>query len=153
MRKFIQNKLKEQKGLTLIELLAVIVILAIIAAIAVPAIGNIIENSRVGAIKGDASNVLAAADLYFTDGNTPTTAGQVTMAELKAGKYLDDGGSFENPGATAPTVTKGTGATSTTISGVGKVGNVTLTFGSATRKDINTLQNNLGNNATVTTIN
>ena len=38
--------LKNEKGLTLIELLAVIVILAIVAAIAVPAIGNIIENSR-----------------------------------------------------------------------------------------------------------
>ena len=38
--------LKNQKGLTLVELLAVIVILGIIAAIAVPAIGNIIENSR-----------------------------------------------------------------------------------------------------------
>lgn len=153
MRKFIQNKLKEQKGLTLIELLAVIVILAIIAAIAIPAIGNIIENSRVGAIKSDATNVLAAADLYFTDGNTPTTPGTVTLAELKAGNYLDDAGSFENGGATAPTVTNGTGSAASTISGVAKAGNITLTFIAAPRKDINTLNNNLSNNTAITTIN
>ena len=42
MRKILKN----QKGLTLVELLAVIVILGIIAAIAVPAIANIIDNSR-----------------------------------------------------------------------------------------------------------
>src|SRR5690606_26521015 len=67
MKKFIQNKLKEQKGLTLIELLAVIVIIAIIAAIAIPAIGNIIENSRVGSAKSDILNAQAAAELYLAD--------------------------------------------------------------------------------------
>ncbi len=40
MRKKIQALLKNQKGLTLVELLAVIVILGIIAAIAVPSIGE-----------------------------------------------------------------------------------------------------------------
>lgn len=60
--------LKNQKGLTLIELLAVIVILAIVAAIAVPAIGNIINNSRDKAILADASNILAGAKLAVIDG-------------------------------------------------------------------------------------
>ena len=46
MKKFLQKRLKNEKGLTLVELLAVIVILGIIAAIAVPSIGNIIDNSR-----------------------------------------------------------------------------------------------------------
>ena len=43
MFKNMKKQLNNEKGLTLIELLAVIVILAIIAAIAVPAIGNIIR--------------------------------------------------------------------------------------------------------------
>lgn len=55
--------LKNEKGLTLIELLAVIVILAIISAIAVPAIGNIIENTRYNSAKADAVNVLNAKQI------------------------------------------------------------------------------------------
>ncbi len=42
LKRFIRN----EKGLTLIELLAVIVILGIIAAIAIPSIGAIIDNSK-----------------------------------------------------------------------------------------------------------
>ena len=44
MKKFLQKRLNNEKGLTLVELLAVIVILGIIAAIAIPSIGNIIQN-------------------------------------------------------------------------------------------------------------
>lgn len=70
MLKKIMNKklLKNQKGLTLIELLAVIVILAIIAAIAIPAIGNIINNSKDKAILSDAAGVLAGAKIAIADG-------------------------------------------------------------------------------------
>lgn len=67
MKKLLQKRLKNEKGLTLVELLAVIVILGIIAAIAVPAIGNIIENSRYNAVKADAINVLSAANMYFLE--------------------------------------------------------------------------------------
>ncbi len=47
MKKFLQKRLKNEKGLTLVELLAVIVILGIIAAIAIPSIGNIITEFKV----------------------------------------------------------------------------------------------------------
>lgn len=60
--------LKNEKGLTLVELLAVIVILAIIAAIAVPAIGNIINKSKDRAILAEASNILAGAKIAYIDG-------------------------------------------------------------------------------------
>ena len=65
MKKFLKKKLGNEKGMTLIELLAVIVILAIIAAIAIPAIGNIIENSRHNAARADVQMVLSSANLYF----------------------------------------------------------------------------------------
>ena len=70
MFKKILNKklLKNQKGLTLIELLAVIVILAIIAAIAIPAIGNVISNSKDKQILSDAAGVLAGAKIAIADG-------------------------------------------------------------------------------------
>ncbi len=67
MKKFLQKKLKNEKGLTLVELLAVIVILGIIAAIAVPSIGNIIQNSREKAVLADATNAIEAANLYFAE--------------------------------------------------------------------------------------
>jgi type IV pilus assembly protein PilA len=74
MFKNMKKQLNNEKGLTLIELLAVIVILAIIAAIAVPAIGNIIGNSKDKAILADAANVLAGAKIARTDGACKTAA-------------------------------------------------------------------------------
>lgn len=104
MLKKIMNKklLKNQKGLTLIELLAVIVILAIVAAIAIPAIGNIINNSKFNGVKADAINVLNAANLYYTD--NPDATDGVKVSELITGKYLDTAGKI--PGEA--TVTKET---------------------------------------------
>lgn len=59
--------MRNEKGLTLVELLAVIVILAIIAAIAIPAFGKIIDNSRIKSEKANAIRVIEAAELYFAD--------------------------------------------------------------------------------------
>jgi len=68
MKKF-KKQINNEKGLTLIELLAVIVILAIIAAIAVPAIGKVISNSQDKALLADASNILAGAKIAMVDGS------------------------------------------------------------------------------------
>ncbi|MEK5183672.1 prepilin-type N-terminal cleavage/methylation domain-containing protein [Solibacillus sp. FSL W7-1324] len=98
----LKKRIKNEKGLSLVELLAVIVILAIVAAIAIPAIGNIIENSRYNAVKSDAINVLNAAQLYYTDnpggeaaegssvGAATTTS--ITVGQLITGKYLETAG-------------------------------------------------------------
>ncbi|WP_404996102.1 type II secretion system protein [Caldifermentibacillus hisashii] len=60
--------LKNQKGMTLVELLAVLVILGIIAAIAIPMIGNVINDSRDKAILADAQTVLSAAKVAYANG-------------------------------------------------------------------------------------
>ena len=109
MKNFVQKKLKDQKGMTLIELLAVIVIIAIIAAIAIPAIGNLIENSRNGAVKADYQNAIAAANLYFTD-NSSAAAATVTVEKLLSESYLDDKGSLAN----GVTITKAQGGNTIT---------------------------------------
>ncbi|EGQ22551.1 hypothetical protein HMPREF9372_2831 [Sporosarcina newyorkensis 2681] len=136
MKKFLQKKLKNEKGLTLVELLAVIVILGIIAAIAVPAIGGIIDNSRIKAAHADAMNIMSAANLYFAD-NPDVTGSQVTLKELQDEKYIDNAGTFEiNDSTIVKKITTGN-----TISGVAKwnkTSGKTVTYKAATLADINT---------------
>ncbi|CAG7648275.1 type II secretion system protein [Paenibacillus allorhizosphaerae] len=59
--------MKNQKGLTLVELLAVIVILGVIAAIAIPSIGGVIKSSKLNADKESESLLRETAIRYMTD--------------------------------------------------------------------------------------
>jgi type IV pilus assembly protein PilA len=76
------KKLKDQRGLTLIELLAVIVILGIIAAIAIPSIGNVIENSKKSAIRADALQIISAAKLYVAENGEKTPLTSTELDDL-----------------------------------------------------------------------
>ena len=58
--------MKNSKGFTLIELLAVILILGVIALIAIPSVNNVIRQSRMGANKTTAQEMIKAARQYFT---------------------------------------------------------------------------------------
>lgn len=91
MFKALKKKLKDQRGLTLIELLAVIVILGIIAAIAIPSIGNVIQDSREKAIKAEALQILDAARLYSLE-NTIPDAG-IDNEDLEP-KFIDSTDNF-----------------------------------------------------------
>lgn len=109
--------LKNQKGLTLVELLAVIVILGVIAAIAVPTIGGLVNDTKTKADKATETIIMDAAERYLTivdpDGNGildngdvvtgyTKSAGTVTVAALFGAGYLksvpvkQSGGSFTN---------------------------------------------------------
>jgi type IV pilus assembly protein PilA len=97
----LKRLLKNERGLTLIELLAVIVILGIIAAIAIPSIGGLINKTKEDAIKADAVQVLNAAKLYVStnagkveDDIAADTDHQVVLSKTKTGtgpldEYLD----------------------------------------------------------------
>lgn len=130
MKKWLQKRLKNEKGLTLVELLAVIVILGIIAAIAVPAIGGVIENSKYNAVKADALNALSAANLYFIDSDKDT----VKISELVAEGYLDNSGKL--PTGDTDVITKGS-PNSITTSAVEYSGEKTIKFTNATVELIN----------------
>lgn len=131
----LKKRIKNEKGLSLVELLAVIVILAIIAAIAIPAIGNIIKNTEYKAVKSDALSVINAASIYFADQTDPTKT-TVTIEALKTAGYLDDAGEFEQTGvAAAGTLNKTSPITLTTTKAIDVSGKA-VTFTNATTDGI-----------------
>ncbi|MEL3960659.1 prepilin-type N-terminal cleavage/methylation domain-containing protein [Lysinibacillus endophyticus] len=130
-----KKRVNNQKGLTLIELLAVIVILGIVAAIAIPSIGGVIDNSRYKAAKSDAIMVLQASNLYFTEYPNATT---VDLATLEGDGYVDNVGSFKDTTdyGTSVVITKATGGNSLDGTATLKDGK-TVVFSSATVDIIN----------------
>jgi type IV pilus assembly protein PilA len=83
----LKRLLKNERGLTLIELLAVIVILGIIAAIAIPTIGNIIDNSKEDAHIANAEQIINAARLAKTQDTSGKNSW--TLQELVDGGFLE----------------------------------------------------------------
>jgi type IV pilus assembly protein PilA len=90
MLKNLKKRLKNQRGMTLVELLAVIVILGIISAIAVPSIGGLIDKTKKDASVAEGIQIINAAKLYET--THPMTEGvtKVILDQSKLEGYLDN---------------------------------------------------------------
>lgn len=73
--------IKNNKGVTLVELLIVIVVMGIIAAFAIPAVGTIIDNTQKDAVLADAIAVENAANMFCAQTTCTATQG-LTWAQV-----------------------------------------------------------------------
>ena len=78
-----------QKGITIIELLIVIVVIGLISAFGVVAVGNIIENTREDSFVNTANTMVSAATNAYNQNDDLWNDNVATMQELKDAEYLD----------------------------------------------------------------
>ncbi len=79
--------LRNKKGVTLVELLAVIVIMGIIAAIAVPAIGGLIQRQKEKAAEADYNQIVEVAGNYAQSEDLASGA-TFTSGDLVTDDYM-----------------------------------------------------------------
>lgn len=83
---------RNPKGITLIELLAVIVILGIISSIAIPTMTNLVQLSKDRAMVGNAHALKEAASLYVRDLHLQqqTPPSKITYKMLLDSQYIEN---------------------------------------------------------------
>lgn len=89
MKKHLQN-LRNEQGLTLVELLAVVVIIAIIAVIAFVMIGQVIENSKKDTHISNAIQIIESAKLYaITEDEKIDSSFEVKVEDLQTTGHFE----------------------------------------------------------------
>lgn len=79
----IRNRMKSQKGFTLVELMVVIAIIGILAAIAVPKLNTSSDSAKKAKILADLRTIDSANAVCYAD-----TGSYKSITDLKTAKYL-----------------------------------------------------------------
>ena len=87
--------MKNNKGFTLVELLAVVTILGILSSIAIIGVSKLIDKSKKDADEQQKQTLIMAAKSYFQDNRSMLpredgTSRDVTVVVLKNNKYLKE---------------------------------------------------------------
>ncbi|WP_160721991.1 type II secretion system protein [Bacillus sp. USDA818B3_A] len=126
----LKNRLKDQRGLTLIELLAVIVILGIIAAIAVPSILGLIDNTKKDAHVANAQQMVNSAKMAITtDVNLQTGTVYLPLGYLQTQKFIEP---IESPDSGENYIPGNTTTQDSTFDGTAKTSYVKIVNGEVT---------------------
>jgi prepilin-type N-terminal cleavage/methylation domain-containing protein len=74
-----RSRIRDQGGLTLVELMIVVTIIAVIAAVAIAVYQDIVKKSKLAADQGVVSSLRSAVAIYYgrTNGLFPATMGAV----------------------------------------------------------------------------
>jgi len=76
---------KNNKGLSILELLAVVIVMGLITAIAIVGVSKMIENGEVAKVVGDCHSILAAAENYFAINDSES---DVSLQDLIDDEYV-----------------------------------------------------------------
>lgn len=86
-----KNVMKDERGLSLVELLAVVVIMAIIAGIGAVAITGVIQKNREDAAISSLQSVVAAANLYQASNGEDTSKAIGGTTPVTGKTLIEDG--------------------------------------------------------------
>ena len=82
--------MKNKKGFTLVELLAVIIVLAVVAVISIPVIGNLIDKAKKDMLKDTAINLVESGKIYYSNVLMENSEGLILSKKFTIGDNINE---------------------------------------------------------------